>query len=326
MLFRSLFPLVLVAAFISLGERKNRSWFGLIGMTFGILFIRVLSELTFALTVVLTIALVVTPSSWSRRRRVVVVATLTLLVTAYFLVPGIRVLSVRHQLRREFPIESLTERLAFEAQTTADPQSVFARAYVDLMDVSPAVLRDLELQERKNLAFDARQYELSSLHQDEVRAFVEAAGLGVGRMISAFGVRKEDLTPTNLEPLSPLPSQESESFVVLDGQTIRNAEPVTAEDDQRQGEEPSIEPLARRVYYSTDAFKFVPDSTVGYVAGKQQAAGFLKHRFARDPEPVEPDAHGHRWEIVRLELVSLLKFKEARVYVDRKSTRLNSSH
>lgn len=311
------FPIVSLAAFIGMSERKNRSWFSLALLTFGILFVCVLSEFALVQTVVLSIALVMTPDTWSRRKRVIVFATLTLIVLSFYLIPGFRVLALRHQLRQEYPIESLSQRLTFEPETIADPQSAFSLAYADGSDIEPQVLQRLNLTERENRSYDLRRYELHSLHDGEVRAFTEAAGLGIGRMIPAFGVRRENLSPMNLEPLSPLPSEDSESFVALDGQTIRTTDSAVEDDANGGAAELSVEPLARRVYRSTDAFKFVPDVTLGYVAGKQQAAGFLSHRFARNPEPVEPDARGHRWEIVRLELVSLLKFKEARVYVSK---------
>ena len=64
-----------------------------------------------------------------------------------------------------------------------------------------------------------------------------------------------------------------------------------------------------RSTYKESVSEFLTVDRFGYIESKQRAAGFEPHAFGR---PAQPAAS---WSLARLELVSLLKFDQPRVYV-----------
>ncbi|MBI3860838.1 MAG: hypothetical protein HY290_02975 [Planctomycetia bacterium] len=82
-------------------------------------------------------------------------------------------------------------------------------------------------------------------------------------------------------------------------------------------------------FHSEEQFKFANPSTYGHVKDRDHVAGFVSHGFSKLPVLKHPqndwikvqgksksvESHPAAWKIVRLELVSLLKFDEPAVYV-----------
>ncbi len=281
----------------------------------------VTSPVGLLLVLVLWVLAIGMPQKFKVPTRLAVGGTLTLILGGVIGQQGFEALSARRQLREQYPIQSFANRLETEAAIVADPQSAFSQAYGASTDFAPQVVDRVNLIEEGTRP-SIREWELRNLHdlhEGEARAFNIAAGFGVGRMRRSV---TSDPEPIALEPLSPLPDGDDESFLQIDGLTIRKPEPVEST------AAPESDPLARTVpafivnpsvltglHFASEA-NFIPDGSLGYVPRKQQASGFMSHRFAEPLPPLDAADKG-TWQVVRLELVSLLKFKQPRVYVSK---------
>lgn len=189
-------------------------------------------------------------------------------------------------MRREFPKEDLQERLAYESQSKPDS------------DVLPPLAGEVEASLFVDEAwyggrnFD-RSDDLSRIHDSQYLAFIRAEGFGVGRMLHPM--RKDMQAPR----IQHLPGENSLSNLNSHWRM-----------PQRKVTNPAWS------FHFERRFRFLNRESFGHHFSTERAveiAGFLPHAFyqlsRREITPIEP------WTVERLELVSLLKFPEPRVYV-----------
>jgi hypothetical protein len=213
-------------------------------------------------------------------------------------------------LRNQFPIESLESRLAYEGQRPSTGASIA---------MSPAL--NVKLSEDEQI-FQQRGWRMEYLrliHDREYEQFVRAAGFGIMRMgpPSRESIEMPPLRDVDFAKASP------------------DEEPNTSNDwsDGAVVTAPPLPPMPAGVswnYWSNGAL-ITADSPIkeahdasridfldaeGYgniLAPRTKVAGFVPHAFHH--HPLEHANERPKWSIDRIELVSLLKFDEPRVYV-----------
>lgn len=203
--------------------------------------------------------------------------------------PGIFEVRELLAMRQEYPVVSLESRLKYEQRHRPSANAP------DLV-VSAAVLAELEDFEDDLDADDYRGNQLERIHKHQYELFVRAIGFGVARMLRP---RPESL---RRPPLEDIP---------FDGKFL--AELGTGRKDWRgawrAGQSNDVEHLhtvSRNDFLDADSFGASVEPIVRVV-------GFVEHGFHYSPARGFEDRE--MWKIVRLELVSLLKFDEPRVYV-----------
>ena len=195
-------------------------------------------------------------------------------------------IAVARQLRVEFPLESLTDRLAYEATGTNrdPPPEISTRLEQGLIELQHAQARpsgDPWYALERSLA-------LQALHTETAAGFAIAQGFGVGR-----GLRAATET-IRLPPVEPVPWE----CVRPDQGFPIDAVPP---DDSR----------LHRLHWSS-AGDFLDQARLGYVRDRDHVAGFQSH--ALTGVPTFPEAEDQEWRVADLALVSLLRHAEQRVY------------
>jgi hypothetical protein len=217
-----------------------------------------LGPIPLLLTIALGIAATSLPANWNFQRRLKINAAIMLLIYGGFSILGFELLHRRHQLRREFPMTSLKQRLSVEDAVITDPQSAFAVAYSKNAVFSASVDSRVDLHERDRDG-SVREYELRSLHEGEALAFVRASGFGIGRMGPMPNSTPRSVSMPEFDPLPELPADESESFLPLDGGTIPTVDVNEVVSSQSANEALDPAAIARRTYQATTSKFFVPE-------------------------------------------------------------------
>jgi len=228
--------------------------------------------------------------------------------------------------QQAYPLESLTERLAYEQRRDefADRggarhqnRSVPANAeFIQPLTAPPSAdefvvlkLPTEELIDRSDFIDGAeRTYALAVVHNLWWFRFQNLIGNGYVRMgwrrdwrdHLREGVDPEDLyLPDEYTPVEQY---------VQDVAAANELQGVLSSSDAP--ERPSAGTHVRSVV------DFVRPSGWGYVESREQVAGFKPHRFRNRPVVLDPETQKlAEWRITRLELVSLLKYDTPRVYL-----------
>jgi hypothetical protein len=191
------------------------------------------------------------------------------------------------ELRELFPIESLESRLAYEGQSTSTEASI---------KMTPIVNAKLAEDEQTFQPRHWRMTHLRQIHDQEYEQFVRASGFGITR-------------------LGP-PRRESVEMPPLRDIDFANATP----DDERSrwngwyagGPVTAESPI--EAAHDASRLDFLDSDGYGNIlAPRTKVAGFVPHAFHH--HPLERSKERPKWSINRIELVSLLKFDEPRVYV-----------
>ena len=219
------------------------------------------------------------------RTRRFAIALVIVMFVAYSLVLLPAIGKVRHlaDVKASTPFVSLVDRLAFEiAPTSTDSTSAAP------IPLAPAVVTRLAVQDnRQHGRRYGRAWALEQLHEHTAEQFTRAIGFGVGRMPYVYAMRVE------LEPRTPL--------LMPAPVTISPINPEFA----------SLGAL-----HDDATYNFVDPNRMGYIRNRREVSGFESHglsSLATDDyycAKRQPD-----WEVARLELVSLLRYDEPRVYV-----------
>jgi hypothetical protein len=183
-------------------------------------------------------------------------------------------------LRIQYPLESLAKRLEFEKKS---PNAL----PVPQPDVSLAanVTAHLDDQDdRHDIGYYRRAWALRELHESTYSHFSTAAGFGNSRMPSIRHLVIE------WEPRSPLVMPYA----------------VSIESPNDNAELYGVHVAAMDSFLASDR--------QGYVRSVEEVAGFESHGMGAMPKPWR-DAPPAKWQVSRLELVSLLRHDEPRVYV-----------
>lgn len=194
---------------------------------------------------------------------------------------AVELLEVR-SVKATYPFESLEPRLAFEKSTSAAEQ-----APDNSVLFASAVAGPLNEQDELQRAWHRRQWALQQLHEQTYQDFVFTPGFGVSRM-PRFRPRM-----IQLDPLSKF------ALPIAIGVSSLSAAPLE---------------LSRAHRTAVDDF-LTPDR-IGYVRSKVEVAGFNSHELTNlGSKWANSSQASSKWQVVRLELVSLLRHPEPRVYV-----------
>lgn len=218
---------------------------------------------------------------------------------------GVSAWHTERQLKAEFPIESLAPRLAYEQRADRPTAALVSHDSPHFAEMEQSLSA---LDERRGGS--TRTMMLHRLHAGARRDFVLAIGFGDSRMGQ---VRRENLELwPEPEPLECPADPESEH--PSDGDEADAAPP------QLTG--PPLDDLQTMHFDGLD--QLFDARWLGYVAGNQQAAGFASHRFVMVPSLHAPPEATTTWQVVRLELVSLLKYDRPMVYSSAELPRMDA--
>lgn len=216
-----------------------------------------------------------------------------------FLVATIPARQRLERLREAYPVTSLASRLAYER----DGRSV-AGAMLDVTPVAlpkelESALSDQERQDRAD-SLEYRNNQLRYLHTSTADSFVYAAGFGPTRMAAIHPARIALPEP---EPAIPQPGSQ------------QPRQPYPADHDWSPSPEPTIFDL--RQMNRRSRADFAAAERWGYVKSRDHTIGFASHGFRVTPKLDRQNRHAADWQTVRIELVSLLRQAEPRVYVSK---------
>jgi hypothetical protein len=230
------------------------------------------------------------------------------------------------ELRKKYPFESLSKRLAYEDRFTAASN---LRPEPKLNEEAAKHLEALEVAgARTHWGPGIRTKALEMLHSEQVEKFISREGFGLSRLPQPT-VRNLELADSEgvRYPRYLLESSE-------DDKSEFQAPPRPNSSDANPWKLPARDFLL--AYHLTGQFDFVGPSGLGLVRDRDHVAGFKPHQFRalpqmvtkwdRDPHaavgppapggtPLPPPKPVEEWTLRRLELVSLLKHEKPAVYV-----------
>lgn len=185
-------------------------------------------------------------------------------------------------LRKEYPFISLAERLAFSNERGIDEMGISEES----SPVHHSVLANLAaFENRREIESFRRVWALEELHEITFERFVNQSGFGALRMVR--------LNPRMVE----LPTRRAVSVPMPVG---------------RLAEHPRGADFAElHVDVTSD---FLAPERIGFVRSREAVAGFEPHGFSTISNTLA-EGKTSQWQVDRLELVSLLRHPEPRVYV-----------
>ena len=235
------------------------------------------------------------------RPRVFLATTVTCFLLAYGSF-GVWSWAKLEELRHQSAPETLAERLAYEDRPFRLPDR--PKVGEDVRLISLRMEKPIDLEPWRFPPHSTGRAEaLKKLHEDQVSAFVDSAGVGIGRAPRPIRYQVE-FPEAPFVPLDEFPSSippESEASLLsggaasLDTKTDRNLQSLHAD--------------------SVSDFAF-PEG-FGYVKARERVFGFLPHRFTLRPR------FDGAWRFRTLELVSLLKHAAPAVYVSDNLPRMS---
>ncbi len=271
-------------------KRRGTGWNGAIG---------ILVMLSCALCVVISpilslnaIAIGAIGALFVDRRERIRATVLTVCATT-ILVSTLIICDIRFWIsgREQYPIVSLAERLSYEDKSrrkTADKGGIFVIA-----------VREARLEQRESMyhyqsIVNKRASTLEYIHKDVVELFVTSPGFGVDRTyLDRFRTVKE-IEITDEKRRTILNWFDS-------WKKIHNDERPVAISD----------PLLHRLH-GIGSVDFANPLSFGFVRNRNQVVGFESHALHK---AIFPPGEIESWKCSKVELVSLLKFGAARVYV-----------
>ncbi len=250
------------------------------------------------------IALVPCAAVHAARRTVMTVAVMAMVVSYSFLFyQSFEELNEYAELREEFPLESVADRLSYERERPSGTISQPGSA--DEIELSPDAEARLEELEDRDPGY-SRRFTLLALHERTNEEFVMARGFGVVRM---RGVHRVDLAIPEAEPIPlPNPPQPEPSYEL-------DQDPAMAD---REEPDPAYPPGRDSLLalHTSGLEDFLEPERMGYVKDQALVAGFQSHHFQKLPQ-VDGESEQQEWQITRLELISLLKHRTPVAYVSR---------
>lgn len=209
----------------------------------------------------------------------------------------------QQDLRLQYPLEDLRPRLAYEGRV-----SEAAGSLADLPAASQARLDVLEKridESSDSIQAQMRTASLRHIHESHVMDFVNSPGFGVGRSLrpGTMWLRIQPLIDMPLEkPESSDPGTADEAAISLASLELRLTE--------------ASEHVRFRELHNESAVDFLNREGFGYLQSDQRVAGFQPHGFRHEVFDVLDDSsRDAKWQVARLELVSLLKHERPMAYV-----------
>ncbi|MEE3365895.1 MAG: hypothetical protein VX304_09630 [Planctomycetota bacterium] len=246
---------------------------------------------------------------WPPKRFVVVASMLVVVIIA---AAGGRGVIRAEQARREYPFESLTDRLQpTDQQVLASPK---------LTESSEKVLLRTEkrmdrLQENTFGGYIRRRASLEMVHATQVLNFITSEGFGIGRMLGP------DIAGARIDKLRKWP----QPVVLQPGDADSTGEKSELWLPLRPGTGPR-RPLTS--LHEALLLDFANPRTYGWVRDLEHVTGFRSHgldRFEPSTRKFEVDKQGggSGWQLERIELVSLLKTAKPTVYLSENLPRMD---
>ncbi len=236
------------------------------------------------------------------------------------------------ELRAEYPIVSLNDRLTYEARSpryiptsAGDAREHHSETIADgnhsadipeippnqltLADEVTGNLKQFE-SELKRADFSFRSYQFNQLHSASYEGFVRANGFGVMRMIRVNRRSIERQTEEHAPVPQPSPLNDLPEFA---------ESPADLEPDDTQPAATRLVDVDRSIdglnlLHRRGRNEFLNADRFGFIESRQRAVGFQPHAFRQEVHPHGPGLPPGL-QIARLELVSLLKFPTPQVYV-----------
>jgi hypothetical protein len=216
-----------------------------------------------------------------------------------------RLLAFREEVRKKYPMMSMAERLSYE--NTKQKKQAKTAPIVSAADkhFSPVILASLESGEKKNEKVrqefstnsHSRERQLKLAHDTASDEFIRRQSFGVGRMGNYHHrprIRDDRIEPVNFdEPFAGLSAPQN-------GTVVRNARSRSLTESDSSN---------LKQVHQIGLMDFVNRERFGYFESRDRVAGFTPHTFTKMP------AKTADVRILRLELVSLLRFEESCVYV-----------
>jgi hypothetical protein len=217
-------------------------------------------------------------------------ATLMLVIYGVVLCHGAAEVRRLTMARAQFPFRSLVERLAFEklepGYTPSEPSAQLAgMVSFNLNEQDERLDRSISIN---------RVWALRQLHESTYLQFAVAAGFGPARMPYLSHNRVE------LEPRTPLKV------------------PVSVAIDTTQTGKLDVDRIHRDAILS-----FAEPERMGLIRSREEVAGFEAHEVATLSDYDSDPAAVKNWQVTRLELVSLLRHSEPRVYMSNTMPRMD---
>lgn len=288
---------IVASIFVMLSSSRTGRWFTLflapVGFFFFLLPLLSTAILWF-LTLIFVASLVVVIAPLQSPRWLIYLMTacgLGSLIATVF--QGKTRLSELERLREAFPIESLANRLAYEAKPAA-------RAQAAPQPLSPEVADELvdfaDSAERTRWRSD---YALRRIHSREYENFIRASGFGIDRMPrpSMASLETPPLQDIGFDQLAAERARPPEQYYSRDWRVWRDG-PVNEPEEMHRA--------FRNDFLNAQGFGVVISHLV-------EVVGFVNH--AMHFAPAELIEQSPRWSVERMELVSLLRFDQPRVYV-----------
>ncbi len=224
-----------------------------------------------------------------RRALVVTVMVCTAISAVAGTIPGVLALRTLRELRQEFPIVSLQERLGYEQRPRREASTA-------VRITTGRVLSELVRFEDSLHTDFFREARFKRLHDQQSERFVRATGFGVGRMPrpSLALMRR---TPLRDIAFDEEPDKNSDSAYNSWRALLRLKKKDSVE---------HLHMVSRNDFLDPVGFG-------ANIEGIRRVVGFVEHAFHYSPKAGVEDRE--TWHIERIELVSLLKFDEPRVYL-----------
>jgi hypothetical protein len=258
-----------------------------------------------ALQALLTLLLAIACAMLGMRQRVISAGAIVAMIFSYTCIAMTRIEALRelHELRTEYPLESVSGRLGYEAR--GDTQRLIEHAPARL---TPEV--ESRLRERESDGMSAhRVYLLQRLHSRTTDEFVIAQGFGPIRMAS---VHRQSVELPETPPVE-LPRSDEYS----PGQPHLQPPLVLEEVTRTPSSSAMLGMHQRSVRNLLD-----PERT-GYVQDRDHVAGFKAHQFSEIPSLWDEHRQQREWKVVRLDLISLLRHETPVAYVSKYLPRMD---
>ncbi|MSR56112.1 MAG: hypothetical protein EXS05_00320 [Planctomycetaceae bacterium] len=251
-----------------------------------------------------------------------------------------KALQLDQDLRHENPLESLSERLAYERTDSKRPTPPDTSPRADGVDqktpkpigrpdpnsrevvLSSVVSERLEEFEHKVHPIAAeRRAVLSYLHTGERERFIRSPGFGRTRARAQWRTPIE-LPATEAVPLPPRrdsdPPYDMRQLSAA-ARTDESPVPTSVAGGLPERVDRGRIPTADRLFalHDSGVDDFLDPLRLGYIQDLDHVAGFQPHRFTRMPTLVTGETLATVWQIDRLELLSLLKHAAPVVYVSQ---------
>ncbi len=231
-----------------------------------------------------------------------------------------------HDAERQFPMESMAQRLNYESKRGAAAQRGGWAAEEPLNEPASKRLADLEesldvdevawRNMQRPRSWRNRTHVLQAIHDAQVQQFVNSPGFGVIRMPlndPYYAKRPEEFViPQELPDKSPSPL----------GISAADLRSLTAA--ERSAVTEPFDKLVQDSWYlhSKSVLDFSNPAGFGYIRDRDHVAGFQAHQFSKMPDRSISQADQH-WTLKRVELVSLLTHDKPGVYVTNNLPRMD---